>query len=203
MSNAPELLILRHGETVWNQEGRMQGALDSALTPKGEAQAAAQNRILKDFAPNGWQDGWPDGWHAFVSPQGRAQATAKIALQGITETWSTVDDLVEIGVGEWAGKVRADLVKDVPADVPLDDGPDGPLGLYAHAPGGEGFARLRTRAERFLDRLQGPAIVITHGVTSRMLRAVLLAQPDTRLGDLPGGQGVVYHLLDGVQTRLE
>ena len=43
----PELYILRHGETVWNFENRMQGALNSPLTAKGEAQAANQGRILR------------------------------------------------------------------------------------------------------------------------------------------------------------
>ncbi|MEL6841550.1 MAG: phosphoglycerate mutase family protein, partial [Pseudomonadota bacterium] len=42
----PDLFILRHGETEWNREGRMQGHLDSPLTPKGEGQADRQGVLL-------------------------------------------------------------------------------------------------------------------------------------------------------------
>ena len=50
----PDLLILRHGETEWNLAGRMQGAMDSPLTAKGRAQAAAQARLLARHGIDGW-----------------------------------------------------------------------------------------------------------------------------------------------------
>lgn len=191
----PELMILRHGQTEWNLEGRMQGNLDSRLTSEGVAQAQAQNAILKraDLA----------GWRAYSSPQGRAVASAEIAFESVLDEVTTDPDLVEIGVGEWAGQLRVDLVAALPASVALADGPDGPVGLYAHAPNGEGLAALRTRATRFLDRLNGPSIIMTHGITSRMLRAVVLNLPNEKLGQLPGGQGVIYHLRDRDQFRLD
>ena len=42
----PDLFILRHGETVWNRAGRMQGAWDSDLTELGCAQARAPGAVL-------------------------------------------------------------------------------------------------------------------------------------------------------------
>ena len=39
--SATRLIILRHGETTWNREGRFQGHLDSPLTPAGLEQAQA------------------------------------------------------------------------------------------------------------------------------------------------------------------
>jgi len=42
----PELYILRHGETLWNAENRMQGELNSPLTEKGLRDAARQRDIL-------------------------------------------------------------------------------------------------------------------------------------------------------------
>jgi probable phosphoglycerate mutase len=42
-----ELLLIRHGETVWNQQGRMQGQHDSPLTPNGLQQARQLARRLK------------------------------------------------------------------------------------------------------------------------------------------------------------
>ncbi len=195
MADFPELLILRHGETEWNRDGRMQGALDSPLTPMGEAQARAQNKILRAFKPFGWP--------AFVSTQGRAQSTARIALSGVCTDFASTDELVEIGVGRWSGKKRADIVKQLPADVRIEETPDGAIALYEYAPGGEGFEGLRERVIGFLAGLPGPSILVTHGITSRMLRAVILGLNNDQLGELPGGQGVVYHMKDGTQTRLE
>jgi len=50
--NTTEFVIVRHGETVWNTEGRMQGHLDSKLTSKGQQQAVSLSERLKseDFA---------------------------------------------------------------------------------------------------------------------------------------------------------
>src|SRR6185295_17267686 len=43
-----EVLLIRHGETLWNQQGRMQGQNDSPLTPLGLEQARQLGRRLKD-----------------------------------------------------------------------------------------------------------------------------------------------------------
>ena len=190
----PDLLIMRHGETEWNREGRMQGALDSNLTPLGRQQAAAQHAILKRIGI--------DGWRVLSSPQGRALQTAEIAMAGLGEI-ETDDRLAEITVGAWSGRLRQDCLAELPSDAVVEDTPDGALALYEYAPQGEGFEALRIRAQSLLDSLTGPTVLITHGITSRMLRAVVLGQPTENLGKLPGGQGVVYRLSGGVQTKLE
>ena len=76
------------------------------------------------------------------------------------------------------------------------------LALYEHAPGGEGFARLRARCTAFLDSLTAPTLCVTHGITSRMLRTVALGRSSATLGDLPGGQGVVYVVENGADRQL-
>lgn len=185
----PELYILRHGETEWNAENRMQGALNSPLTEKGRAQAAAQAKIIARLSL--------DGFKAICSPQGRAFQTAGIAVAPYFDAITTDARLREIGVGDWAGKLRDGLW-----DGPLTETPDGPIALYEHAPGGEGFDALETRCRAFLADLDGPAVLVTHGITSRMMRSILLDVPRTDLGDLPGGQGNVFHLKNGLQTEL-
>ncbi|MEJ6402384.1 histidine phosphatase family protein [Yoonia sp. 2307UL14-13] len=186
----PELYILRHGETVWNAENRMQGGLNSPLTEKGRAQAARQGELLSGLDL--------DGFAALSSPQGRAFETAAIAVAPLIPLIRTDDRLREIGVGEWQGKVRDDLR----VHVPVVDGPDGPLALYEHAPGGEGFAGLEQRCRAFLADLAGPVVIVTHGITSRMLRCLSLGLGRDALANMPGGQGNVFHLKDGAQTEL-
>lgn len=187
----PELYVLRHGETHWNAEKRMQGRLDSPLTKTGEAQAARQGEILQQAAP-------PNA-PVFSSPQGRALRTAEI-ICGPDRPVLTDARLSEIDVGRWQGQLRSSLqIKG-----PLQETSDGPLALYEQAEGGEGFAALRRRCTSFLDDLEevtGPVILVTHGITSRMLRLVWLGWPTQRMADLPGGQGIVHHLKAG-QARV-
>lgn len=186
----PELYILRHGETVWNAENRMQGGLNSPLTEKGQTQAARQGELLRGLDL--------DGFAAFSSPQGRAFETAAIAVAPRMPFIRTDDRLREIGVGEWQGKVRDELR----VHVPVIDGPDGPLALYEHAPRGEGFAALEVRCRAFLQELTGPAVLVTHGITSRMLRCLWLGLGRDALGQMPGGQGNIFHMKDGVQNEI-
>ncbi|WP_367119362.1 histidine phosphatase family protein [Yoonia sp.] len=186
----PELYILRHGETYWNAENRMQGGLNSTLTANGLAQAARQATLL------GAQD--LTGFSACCSPQGRAVQTAGIAVAPHIAMIRTDDRLREIGVGRWQGRLRSELQ----ADMGMTDGPDGPVALYEMAPEGEGFARLESRCRSFLADLRSPAVLVTHGITSRMLRCIVLGLDRPGLDQLPGGQGVIFHLKEGVQRQI-
>ncbi len=181
-----ELYILRHGETEWNAENRMQGELNSPLTPKGEMDAARQGEILQSLDLTGF---------AFLcSPQGRAVQTAGIALARVAMHVRTDDRLREIGVGDWSGVLRDGL--------PTPEGKDPFMAHYEIAPNGEGFARLETRCRAFLADLQGPSVLVTHGITSRMLRWLAIGDSALSVSTVHGGQGCVYHLKDGVQNLL-
>ncbi|MGD9294562.1 MAG: histidine phosphatase family protein [Roseobacter sp.] len=186
----PEIYILRHGQTEWNAERRLQGRLDSPLTKTGRAQARMQRAILGNLDLNGFQ--------AFSSPQARAFHTASLALEGLFPAIHTDPRLCEIDVGRWQGKLVSELSL---ADLPSDD-EQASLELSGSAPGGEGFAALRERCTAFLMQLSAPAVIVTHGITSRMLRLVILGLQTDEIGTLDGGQGTVFHLHDGAQSKL-
>ena len=67
-----QLFIVRHGETVWNREGRIQGHTDVALSEKGIDQASRLARRLSDISFDA----------AYASDLCRASATASLILQG-------------------------------------------------------------------------------------------------------------------------
>ena len=190
----PELYILRHGETEWNAQNRMQGWLNSPLTQQGQMQAARQYEILRGRDLNGFQ--------ALSSPLGRCVQTAGIAVAPLITEVRTDARLREIGVGDWQGQVRTELIW----EGDQLNGPDGPLGMYAAAPGGEGFEVLSRRCVDLLGALEGPTVLVTHGITSRMLRMMIMGHSWDDLATmaaLPGGQGVVYHMKDGQQVKLD
>ena len=76
------------------------------------------------------------------------------------------------------------------------------LDLYRQAPDGEGFAALEARCRAFLAELAGPAVLVTHGLTSRMLRSLIVGQDALSITEAGGGQGVVWHVRNGAQNLL-
>ncbi len=183
----PELYICRHGETEWNAADRMQGWLNSPLTQKGQIQAARQGEILRSLDLQGFA--------CLSSPSGRAFQTAGIAAGHLMHEIRTDDRLREIGVGEWSGLYRRDL--------PLPEGADPYIQQYEMAPGGEGFDGLKRRVTDFLSDLPGPSVIFTHGITSRMMRSLIVGEAALTVGTAQGGQGVVWHVKDGAQSLLQ
>jgi len=190
MPDFPEVLVLRHGETEWNRLDRLQGALDSPLTADGRAQAATQGKILQLMGRNRYD------W--VCSPQGRAATTAKIASADLDVPILTDDRLAEITLGDWTGKLRTEIQAEAPQL--FDDSDD--MIWYDHAPGGEGLDGLERRVRDFLSDLAAPAVIVTHGITSRVMRCVLMGLPTSLFHIQPGGQGVVYRVRNGEQQQL-
>ncbi len=94
-----KIYVTRHGETEWNTLGRMQGHLDSPLTKLGEDQARWLGESLKNTPLD----------YIYSSPSGRAMQTAKAINQSRNLTIRTEENLREIYLGEWEGKVRAEI----------------------------------------------------------------------------------------------
>lgn len=184
MSRWPEIYVLRHGETTWNVARRMQGRLDSPLTDRGRRQAEQMGELLaaEPLA----------GFGLWTSPQGRARTTAELALSRFGPLRED-DRLVEIDMGEWQGLTLYEVRDRWPGPAREKD----PFRWYGGVPGGERFEAMRARAESFLSALSGPAVIVTHGMTSRFLRGVAMGLDDEELGRLPGGQGAVFHLAEG------
>lgn len=177
----PTLYLLRHGQTEWNVQGRLQGRLDSDLTPLGRAQARRQAQLVLHL---------PADLACLTSPAGRALATARIAFAG--RDFATDDRLHEIDVGPFTGQALERLQAAHPQVFA-----GGGIDWYDRVPGGEDFAALQQRVDAFLRQLSGPAIILTHGVTLRMLRLVAMGLPLDRLAEMPVLQGAVHQVRAG------
>lgn len=188
----PELWVLRHGETEWNVAERLQGRLDSPLTSKGVAQAEQQGKILRAEA-------LPRETRLICSPSGRALQTARIVARALD--WAPVEDpaLLEMDLGAWQGCYLADIPE---ARAAAQDGFDPHMWKFSGF-GCESVDQMSARLRGFLTGLDGPTVIVTHGVTSRMLRCLATGRAPDALSQLPGGQGVVHHVARGVSRILQ
>src|SRR5262245_51086216 len=106
---APVIYYIRHGETSWNAQGRLQGTQDIALNDLGRRQAVHAGNVLDDLLT---RDGRDKAALPFVaSPLQRARATMELvrgALKLPVEAYGLDDRLREIGYGVWEGSTLAE-----------------------------------------------------------------------------------------------
>lgn len=194
------ILLLRHGQTAYNAEHRLQGHLDAPLTDLGRDQAARMGALVARLVA-----GRDAVIHA--SPLGRAMATAQIvaATLDAPPPIRTDDGLKEISVGAWEGRTVAEIDEAHPGIRLLH-----PPGHWLfHAPGGETLEGLKARTAAALARIkvaEGPAIrvIVAHGVANWALRMAHTGLgPDlTFISGLP--QDAVMELApDGRVIRLD
>jgi probable phosphoglycerate mutase len=93
------ILLVRHGETAWNREGRYQGRTDIPLSETGQAQVAALGKRLANVPIK----------IAYASPLSRAKNTAEAILAGRTVPLWLDAGLLEISHGEWEGQLASDV----------------------------------------------------------------------------------------------
>ncbi|MFT7252971.1 MAG: broad specificity phosphatase PhoE [Paracoccaceae bacterium] len=189
----PPIYILRHGETEWNRERRVQGTLDSTLTVKGRRQAAMQGTLLGPILANS------PAATIYCSPQGRAQTTANIALAEYAVQPLTEPRLREVNMGDWQGQTHPEIAAHSPDRYFAHDTV---FDLSLNTPGGERYSDLAARSLSFLDDLTGPSVVVTHGITSIALRGLLLGLQYSEMAALDHEQGCIYVIEQGTETVL-
>jgi glucosyl-3-phosphoglycerate phosphatase len=152
------LLLIRHGESTWNAEHRLQGQADPPLSPLGHEQAAALVPFLDDLPEL-----------MLSSDLTRAVQTA--AALGLTGA-GTDPRWREIDIGNWAGHTLDELDPDDVAAWQRGE---------LTPPNAETFAELQARVAVAVDELRGEdAVVVTHGGCVRAATAHLT-------GAHPGG----------------
>src|SRR5450756_273435 len=106
----PTIFYIRHGETEWNAEGKLQGNQDIPLNELGRRQAASAGKILADLFA---RDGRSETSLAFVaSPLGRARLTmelVRVSLSLPPHHYGIDDGLGEIAYGHWEGSALAQM----------------------------------------------------------------------------------------------
>lgn len=164
------LVLVRHGESTWNIEGRYQGRLDPPLSPRGREQAQALSaRLYREQLARVDKNRLAG---VVSSPLLRARDTAQICAEALGLPVSIDERLTEISHGEWEGKLREEIANRWPEMVTAWRAEPHTVQF----PGGESLEEVRSRFELFLKEVRGDRgpLVITHDVVIRI--AILLAQ---------------------------
>lgn len=188
------LVLVRHGETAWNAERRLQGREDVALSARGRAQVWALAPLVARFAPTA----------VTTSPLRRARETAALLGVGgahgagqdggiaVDERWQEAD------LGAWTGRTRAELVA-------AGDGAYAAWRAGTHVPpGAEPFAEMAERVTAAVEQLAGRGgvqLVVTHGGPVRAACAELVGLAPAALVPVSPGSATVFDL-SGPRPRL-
>jgi len=155
------LILIRHGETDWNIEGRYQGQADPPLNQRGAAQAHEVASQLRGVGLD---------W-LISSPLRRAYETAQVIAQELEIPLSTEPRLMEIHQGDWQERLRPEIEQLYPElfrswqAEPWSTRP----------PGGESLGQVQNRVYaaldeiivRYRDRCVG---LVTHRIPIALIR---------------------------------
>jgi len=189
------IYLVRHGQTVFNRESRLQGRIDSPLTELGLSQA---EQVGSWFRPR-IDD--PARWTVSTSPLGRTRKTAELLASEARLGGRVIVDerLIELSIGSWEGKTRPELEALRPdlAGQPF----------FMHCPDGETWASASARLGAWLDdwadRNDHDVIAVSHAGAGKVLRALYLGLNIEAARQLETPQDAVYRLHGGRIERLE
>jgi len=179
------LVLVRHGESTWNAEHRLQGQLDPPLSERGRAQARAAAAVVAGF-------GLPSE-RTLSSDLARARETARLLgldPARLDPAWREID------VGCWAGRVAAEVDAEAGGLTNWRGGP-------RTAPDGEPWPDFAGRVAGAIGALAaagGSWLVVSHGGCVRAAAAHLTGADARALGAPGNGSVTVFEL--GARPRL-
>ncbi len=184
-----KLVIMRHGESLWNKENRFTGLKDVPLTPKGEDEAIAGGDKIEDAGIK--------FDFVFTSTLERAIYTAELALNQRRSAFTMHDDLRERDYGDLTGLNKAETIKIHGEDQ---------VKIWRRSydvppPNGESLKDVVLRVRNYYDRKiksligEGKTVFIgAHGNTLRALLIILGVRTPENINDteIPTGAPLVF-----------
>lgn len=182
------LILLRHGETLWNQEHRLQGHQNSPLSEKGIQQAKAIKPLIEQFSPK----------YVVSSDLGRALQTAEI----IGCTNPTQDsELRELAMGEWEGCKKQEIMAENPRLYQAwRDGDYTPQG-------GESWQafcqRISQALLKWVNQYDGDILAIVHSGVIRAACETLVSLSTKHLLPVTQGTLTIFEISPNLPIKLE
>ncbi|MFL5026203.1 MAG: histidine phosphatase family protein [Microvirga sp.] len=190
----PKIYFIRHGETDWNLEGRLQGQKDIPLNDVGRVQAEEAARKLEALVPH-FED------LAYVaSPMTRTRETMEILRTTLgvhPEVYRLDDRLVELTFGTWEGMTWKEVRKAEPALAALREQDKW---HYAPPGGGESYAMLVDRIRPILDDLTRDTVIVAHGGVARAFLSICCGVSSRQAASMDIWQGRIL-VIEGRSYR--
>ena len=189
----PLVYFLRHGETDWNVEGRLQGQADTDINQHGREQADRNGHVLAGLIER------PEQFDFVASPMRRTRETmrrARTAMNLDPDAYRTDARLLEVHFGAWQGLTFAELEQrergstKARRSVKWNFRPPGPLG--------ESYEMLRVRVAPWLECLERPTVCVTHGGVMRVVFRMVKDMPEREAAALSIPHDRVLMLQDGI-----
>ncbi|HCE4657659.1 TPA: histidine phosphatase family protein [Vibrio parahaemolyticus] len=187
------IFVLRHGETEFNADKKLQGHCNSSLTSKGSDQARRVGTTLKQYVEN-------RPFRVYSSTLGRALQTSQIVCEELNYSYENLNKeprLKEFSLGEWEQRTIPSLEQEIPNLLAQND-------WYLQAPNCETYESVRARLSSWLSDVahDEDIVVVSHGLTGIVLRGLLLGMDYTQVWqqDLP--QDAFFIIEDGRLTRV-
>jgi probable phosphoglycerate mutase len=184
----PPIYFIRHGETDWNREQRIQGLTDVPLNGQGHLQAEAVARALKDYLRGDKIDRF------IVSPLTRARQSMDYVARQFDLPPSLIDIdpvMTELGFGVWEGRTVSELHAD-------PECPKTPLERFHWRPrGGESYVDGLARIRQWIGRFSGPTVIVAHGAIGRCLIGLVADLSPEQLVQAKTPQGSFCRLQNG------
>lgn len=158
------LILIRHGETIWNQEGRFQGQTDVKLSETGLQQAEKTARFLKEnYRVKA----------VYSSDLSRAYATAEAIAKQFNLVVQKDIRLREYSFGVWEGLTRSEIEEKYYSLYKARQ-----KDIHVQVPGGEGAAQVQQRVMEAIQEIchtnQDTVVVVSHGGALRIALASIL-----------------------------
>jgi len=167
-----QIVLIRHGQTVWNRENRFRGQADVELDEVGLQQAEATGRYVAAR--------WPVT-AVYASPLSRTMRTAEAVARAQGLTVQPLDGLLDISFGAWQGQRAAEVAQHSPDLLRAwEEAPH-----TVRFPGGESLADVRSRVVAALDEVVArhpgqAAALVSHTVVNRVLLCAVLGWGNER-----------------------
>ena len=186
---AHRLIFIRHGETDWNAEGRLQGQHDIRLNGRGRDQAESAGREARKFIA---REGLTDLRYV-ASPLSRTRDTMELArgAMGLDPGDYALDArLMELSFGRWEGLIWPEVKAMDPWAAKAREGDK----WLFQPPGGESYAMLADRLRPWLATVAGDTVVVSHGGVARVLMAMIGGIPvsDAPMMDIHQGRVLIF-----------
>ncbi|MCB1644377.1 MAG: histidine phosphatase family protein [Pseudomonadales bacterium] len=186
--------LFRHGESLWNLQGRMQGRKDSPLSEKGIQQARDASKRLADIRLGA----------VYCSPSSRTRTTAEYLLGKQKLEILEHEGLSEIDLGAWEGELRTDIV--------IEDTQT--FSAFWHDPqnyqprDGETFLQTQTRvvaaiAEIIANHPGQDVLVVSHAVAIKSLMCHHTGRSLADVWKAPFADNLAYSQLEAVGEAVQ